>query len=64
MGEKLKRLTPRCGMGQCPAVFEEPGGRLLVIGERLTDDTVRMDREFVAKALEGPISRIFRKLGL
>jgi hypothetical protein len=75
MIRELTRPQDRCGLGQCPAVFQEDND-LLIIGKRLPfspgeggngpQDTtqVLIDRGLVTRALAGPISRVLLWLGL
>jgi hypothetical protein len=54
---QLRNLTPehmRCGLGQCPAVFELPDGSLVIIGRNpdtalasLLADKVGQDEQIV-----------------
>lgn len=49
---KLIEITPkvmRCGIGSCPAIFETPDGKYVLIGSRLPE-------EFVNQELAGRIS--------
>ena len=74
----LKDLTPaylKCGLGQCPGVYEERGGSHLQIIGRVPEESeivsrvgpgealIRVDRVLLAN-VGGPISRFFMRLGL
>jgi hypothetical protein len=74
----LKNLTPlklRCGLAQCPAIYEEIGGsHLQIIGEVVEGSEVearigpgealiRVEKALLAN-VGGPISRIMMRLGL
>ena len=74
----LKDLTPahlKCGLGQCPGVYEERGGSHLQIIGRVPEESeivgrvgpgealIRVDRALLAN-VGGPISRLFMRLGL
>jgi hypothetical protein len=74
----LKNLTParmRCGLGQCPGVYEEPDGiHLQIIGKTTArseistqvgpdEALVRVDRAMLVN-VGGPVSRFLMRFGL
>ena len=74
----LKNLTParmRCGMGQCPGVYQEPdGSHLQIIGKIVPisevssqvgpdEALIRVDRAMLVN-VGGPISRRLMRFGL
>lgn len=74
----LKNLTPermRCGLGQCPGVYEEMNGsHVQIIGKRVTSSEVssqvgpdealiRVDKAMLVN-VGGPISRRLMRFGL
>lgn len=74
----MKDLTPiamRCGLGQCPGVYEdEDGTHLLIIGELVERNDIasrvgpgecliRIDKELLSN-IGGPLSRFLMRFGL
>ena len=71
----MREITPESFKCQdslvCPAVFEEPDGRhLLIIGERVghakagpSEAAIRIDAGLLAN-VGGPVTKFFRRMGL
>jgi len=69
----LKELTARkdrCGIGQCPGVYEESPGKVIIVGAQREvanrvgsgEVALEIDRGLVSRAMiQGPVSGMLRR---